>query len=91
MRYLIRLPKGEKHSSIQFPPPDDYMPLVKQTYGAVFALKAFVSDSAALVKSWHIALSTALQLQIDRDRKLCKECDCNFCKNVNDEECEFDL
>ncbi|XP_065667671.1 uncharacterized protein LOC101240168 isoform X3 [Hydra vulgaris] len=91
MRYLNRLPKGEKHSSVQFPPPDDYMPLIKQSQGAVFTLKAFVSNLPIWEKSWYIALSSALQLQIARDRKLCKECDCRFCKNVKNEECEFDL
>lgn len=80
-RYHVRLPKGERIGSIQFPPPDDYMPLVKETGGAVFTLKALTSSRTIWSKSTGIAIGKAISLQINRDQKLCKTCYCNRCEN----------
>lgn len=91
MRYHVRLAKGESFNSIRFPPPDDYLPLVKQTRGGVFALKAFVSKQSRWQKALPVSLSKAIKLQIEGERKNCKECKCNVCKNKAKEICDFGL
>jgi len=89
-RYHVRLPKGERIGSIQFPPPDDYMPLVKETGGAVFTLKALTSSRSIWSKSTGIAIGKAISLQINRDQTLCKTCYCNRCENnANRAECDI--
>ena len=89
MRYHVRLPGGESFNTIRFPPPDDYMPLIKETGGAIFTLKAFVSNHSKWSKALPISISKALGMQIEQDQTRCKICKCDVCKNVRRERCDF--
>lgn len=90
MRYNVRLPEGQNIGRVTFPTPDDYMPLVKESGGAIFILKAFVLADRKWISSIPTAITKAIRLQIERDQKICKECKCNTCKNVLvDELCNY--
>lgn len=90
-RYHVREPLGEDFPNVSFPPPDDYIPLVKQSRGAVFTLKAFTKNSAKLTKALPITLSSAVKLQAKIDQNQCKECMCGICKNVLNEICDLGM
>ena len=88
-RYHVREPLGEDFPNVSFPPSDDYIPLVKQTRGAVFNLKAFTDSNAKWAKALPLTLSSALKLQAINDQKQCKQCSCGWCKNVLSNVCDM--
>ena len=75
--------------SVKFPPTDDYIPFVKQTHGAVFALKAFTNEGSGWSKAVPISTAEILRKQIARDAATCKECKCNTCKNIAKDDCYY--
>lgn len=88
-RYHIREPLGQSYRRLNFPSPDDYIPLVKQSRGAVFTLKAFGQKSVKWSKALPLSLSKVLTQQIMKDQKQCKVCTCKGrnCKDVIDQRC----
>lgn len=88
-RYHIREPLGRDFGRLNFPSPDDYIPLVKQSRGAVFTLKAFVQNNVKWNKSLPLSLSKVLTQQIVKDQNQCKACTCEGreCKDVIDQRC----
>ena len=88
-RYHIREPLGQDFRRLNFPSPDDYIPLVKQSRGAVFTLKAFIQNNAKWSKALPLSLSKVLTQQIAKDQKQCKACTCEErdCKDVINQRC----
>jgi len=88
-RYHVREPLGQDFSGVPFPPADDYIPLVKQTRGAVFTLKAFIRNHAKWSKALPVSITKVLSLQTKMDQNQCKECVCGKCKDVLNELCDM--
>ena len=75
-RYHSRIAKGEKLRSIVFPPADDYLPIVKETRGAVMTIKGLMSSNEKWMKAFPISLNSIIQSQIREDKSMCKTCVC---------------
>ena len=88
-RYHVREPLGQDLPRVSFPPSDDYIPLVKQTRGAVFTLKAFLRNNAKWSKALPISISKVLSMQARIDQNQCKECVCGKCKDVINRLCNI--
>ncbi|XP_066921867.1 uncharacterized protein [Clytia hemisphaerica] len=88
-RYYVREPLGRDSPRTRFPKQDDYIPLVKQSRGAVFTLKAFLNGNSKWSKALPFSVSKVISLQSKTDQHQCKECACAKCKDVNNQQCEM--
>lgn len=89
-RYHVREPLGQNFRQLQFPNSDDYIPLVKQSNGAVFTLKAFVSQKSKWTKALPLSVNEVLSSQLKMDQKQLKDCSGDGrCKNVANNGCDL--
>jgi len=76
-RYHLKIPRGERLRSLIFPTSDDYVPIVKESGGAVMTVKGLLSSSnEKWVKAFPISLRQIILNQIKKDGRACKSCSC---------------
>ena len=76
MRYHLKIPKGEERRNLFFHTSDDYVPIVKESAGAILAAKGLISSNEKWRKAFPISLNQIILNQIINDRSTCKSCSC---------------
>eukprot|EP00794_Sanderia_malayensis_P009953 gene9953-10973_t len=75
-RYHLKIPKGERLRSLAIGTADDYMPIVKESRGAVMTVKALLSSNEKWMKAFPVSLVEVLHRQVTFDKSHCKKCHC---------------
>ena len=76
IRYHLKIPKGERLRNLLLHTSDDYVPIVKESGGAIMTVKGVVSSNEKWIKAFPISLKEIILNQIKRDGIACKSCSC---------------
>ena len=76
VRYHLKIPKGERLRNIPFHTSDDYVPIVKESGGALMTVRGLVSKNEKWIKAFPISLREIILNQIKNDGIACKSCSC---------------